>query len=85
MTQIVQVKVYQVSEGTVMVYKVVNDSEEFYDVVFNDGVKGQVWGLGKTVDKALKNAIRAWSEGHRDMEYNPFKEALDKEREGRKC
>ena len=79
MTQIVQVKVYQVSEGIVIVYKVVNDSEEFYDAVFNDGVKGQVWGLGKTVDKALESALRAWAKEHKDIDYNPFKEALDKE------
>jgi hypothetical protein len=74
MIGIAHVKSYEVSKGIVIVYKVINGSEEFYTVAFSDSVKGQVWGLGKTVDDALESAMREWDKKHKG--YNPFEEVL---------
>ena len=73
-------------ESDVFVYKIENDDDnlyfgDFYIVTF-DGVRGEVaWGVGGSPKTGLENAEREWD---RKMRFyvNPFKEALEKLKEG---
>jgi hypothetical protein len=71
--------------GLVIIYLVTPEPQsilrEFYIATFDDGFDEVAWGLGDTIENALKNAEREWNELKDELEEdngNPFTEALQK-------
>ena len=78
----------RVSNGGVFVYKLENDEGNkdihfnyFYIATFDDLHSEEVWGVGYSVESALKCAEREWDEEVGDEDLNPFTEALEKLKE----
>jgi predicted RNase H-like HicB family nuclease len=69
--------------GLVIVYLATPESimKEFYLASFDDKFMEVSWGIGDTIEEALKNAEREWNELKDELEEdngNPFTEALQK-------
>jgi hypothetical protein len=88
-TKFINVKLQVVKEisidngGSVIVYLATSESilNEFYIVTFDDGLVEVAWGLGDTIEYAIKDAERQWDDLKDDLELdneNPFTEALRK-------
>ena len=72
------VKEFFVSNGGhVIVYLVTPQTilEEFYVVSYDNGYNEVAWGLGHTIEQALKNAAVNYNAEDEDN-YNPFEEVL---------
>ena len=66
-------------------YKVENDEgnkdihfNDFYIATFDDTASEVVWGVGYSIESALKSAEREWDGEVGDEDLNPFTEALEK-------
>jgi len=58
--------------------------EEFFVATFDDTNLEIAWGMGNSVEEALKQAMEKWDREVRkedEGEENPFKEALNQEGE----
>jgi hypothetical protein len=53
--------------------------EEFFVATFDDTNIEIAWGMGNSVEEALKNAMRNWEKEVGEEEENPFKEALNQQ------
>ncbi len=74
-------------QGAVYVYEVtphpvpgVMYLEEFYVASFSDDNLELAWGLGNSIEEALKNAMQNWErEVGNELGENPFKKALNQQ------
>ena len=83
--KVVLVKVFWVNDGSVMVYDVEPEPVKggmhiggFYLATFDNMVDEQPFGIGPSIEDALKNAAERWERlgGDEVDEGNPFEEAL---------